>query len=154
MASFTHYWEGNTCDLLFEDGHEGKPLVHTAGKAFTSRGVGVGDKVYVVNITSGVLYLVGRLEVAKIVSMSEAERLMGGDVWDAPEHLIARQGSSTPMHFGQIVPLKITKALLFDGSKGYQPLKFVSEEILDRQTLRGVRRLTDSSALLLEKILR
>jgi hypothetical protein len=153
MACFTQYWKGNTCDEMFADGHEGQSLDHTAGKLFTQRGVGVGDKVYVANVLKGVLILIGRLEVAKIVSKSEAERLLDYDAWDAPEHLIAKPGSPTPMRFKRDVPLEITKQLLFNGAKGFVSLKFVSEDLLDAQTLRGVRRLTEASAQLLDGLL-
>lgn len=153
MACFTHYWEGRTCDAMLEEGYEGQSLDHTAGKLFRQRGVSVGDKVYVVNVLKGRLFLIGRLEVAKIVSKSEAERLLGTDLWDAPEHLVAKPGSATPMHFEREVPLAVTKELIFHGTKGFEPLKFVSDDTLDRQTLRGVRRITEPSAHLFENLL-
>lgn len=106
-----------------------------------------------VNNFKGDLVLIGRLEVEKIVSQVEAERLLGPDVWEAPEHVIAKPGSSTPKRFERIVPMEITKQLLFQGAKGFEPPKFESEDTLDRQTLRGVRRLSDGSARLLESLL-
>jgi hypothetical protein len=93
------------------------------------------------------------MEVGKIVSKAEAEKLMGYEVWDAPEHLVAKQGTGTPMRFERGVPPEITKELIFEGTKGYESLKFVSEGILDRQTLRGIRRVTEASAHLLESLL-
>lgn len=152
MACFTHYWEGKTCDAMFAN-WEGEPLDHTAGKIFTQRGVGPGDKVYVVNNFKGDLVLIGRLEVENIVSQAEAERILGVDVWDAPEHIIAKQGSATPMRFERGVPMEMVRQLLFQGAKGFESLKFESEDRLDRQTLRGVRRLSDGSARLLENLL-
>jgi len=153
MACFTHYWEGKTCDAMFADGCEGDLLDHTAGKLFIQRGVGPGDKVYVVNNLKGDLVLIGRLEVEKIVSQVEAERLLGPDVWVAPEHVIAKPGSPTPKRFERRVPMELTKQLLFQGAKGFESPKFESEHRLDRQTLRGVRRLSDGSARLLESLL-
>ncbi len=151
MASFTHYWEGNTCDAMFADELDGEMLNHTAGKLFTQRGVGPGDKVYVVNNLRGNLVLIGRLEVDKIVSQAEAERLLGdNNLWDAPEHVIAKPGTATPMRFQRIVPIELTKQLMFQGAKGFEPPKFEQDDRLDRQTLRGVRRLSDGSARLLE----
>ena len=95
MASFTHYWEGNTCDAMFADGLDGDTLDHAADKLFTQRGVGPGDKIYVVNNLRGNLVLIGRLEVDKIVSQAEAERVLGdNNLWDAPEHVIAKPGTS------------------------------------------------------------
>lgn len=154
MASFTQYWKSTTCDAMFANGLDGETLDHTAGDLFTQRGVGPGDKIYVVNNFQGNLVLVGRLEVDKIVSQAEAERLLGTtDLWDAPEHVIAKPGSSTPKRFERIVPMELTKQLLFQGAKGFESPKFESEDRLDRQTLRGVRRLSDGSARLLENLL-
>jgi len=59
MACFTHYWEGKTCDAMFANGWEGEPLDHAAGKIFTQRGVGPGDKVYVVNNFKGEIFCSG-----------------------------------------------------------------------------------------------
>jgi len=154
MACFTHYWEGSTCDNEMALGHENEPLEHTAGAIFKKRGVVPGDKVYVVNVLQGVLFLIGRFEVGKIVSMPEARKILGEDIWDAPEHLIAKPGTATPAHFERDVPLETTQKLLFHGANGFQPLKFVGEDMLDRQTLRGVRRLTEPSAHLFEELLR
>jgi len=138
---------------MFANGWEGEPLDHAAGKIFTQRGVGPGDKVYVVNNFKGDLVLIGRLEVEKIVSQAEAERILGVEVWDALEHIIAKPGSATPMRFERIVPMDMVRQLLFQGAKGFESLKFESEDRLDRQTLRGVRRLSDGSARLLESLL-
>jgi hypothetical protein len=100
MSYFTHYWEGKTCDEMFALGWEGKPLDHTAGKIFKRRGVAVGDKVYVVNIVKGILLLIGRMEVGQIVlSTQEASIILGYEAWEAPEHLIAKRGSATPMRW-------------------------------------------------------
>lgn len=154
MACFTHYWADDTCEAMFGGGCEGELLEHTAGKLFVQRGVGPGDKIYVVNNLRGELILIGRLEVDKIVSQVEAERLLGSDLWDAPEHVIAKPGSSTPMRFERRVPMELTKQLLFQGAKGFESPKFETEDRLDRQTLRGLRRLSDGSARLLDTLLR
>lgn len=154
MASFTHYWDGNTCDAMFAHGLDGDMLDHTAGKLFTQRGVGPGDKIYVVNNFQGNFVLIGRLEVDKIVSQADAGRLLNDtELWDAPEHVIAKPGTATPMRFERIVPVELTKQLMFQGTKGFEAPKFESEDRLDRQTLRGVRRLSDGSARLLETLL-
>ena len=154
MASFTHYWEGHTCKAAVDRGDDGRPLGHTASRLFSRRGVTVGSRVYVVNISKGSLFLIGRLEVGQIASREKAKRLLGPNLWDAPEHLIARADAGTPMRFRRQVPAEVTKRLLFESANESKPLKFVSVDALDGQTLRGVRRLSDSSAALLEEQLK
>lgn len=154
MASFTHYWAGGQCDYYYSMDVEGEPLDHTAGNLFRQRGIADGDKIYVVNVRKGKLYLIGRLRVDKIVSTTEAERLLKTkDLWEANEHVIALAGSATSKKFRNMIPLEVTKKLLFESGGKYKPLYFESEGVLDCQTLRGVRKLTDSSAILLEKFL-
>lgn len=150
MASFTHYWKGSTCADMAES--EGEPLNHAASSQFMKRGVTTGSRVYVVSVRKGVLYLIGRMEVQDVLSQGEAERMLGMSLWKAPEHIAATAGSATPMRFDRVVPYELAKQLLFEAANGkYSPLKYEREGYLDKQTLRGVRRLSDSSAALLDK---
>lgn len=151
-ASFTHYWSTRQCDYYSSINVAGELLDHTAGNLFRQRGIACGDKIYVVNVRNGKLHLIGRLRVDMIVSTTEAERLLKtNDLWEATEHIIALPGSSTAKRFRKIIPLEVTTKLLFESGGKYEPLLFESAGVLDRQTLRGVRRLTDASAILLEK---
>lgn len=152
MASFTHYWTGSTCGL--HEGLDGEPLNHTAGNLFRARGVAPADKIYVVNVLRGDLYLIARMQVAKLTSQADAERYFGEEVWVASEHLIATKGSGTPMRFRRMVPHNVAGELLFESADKYEGLKYEAPGALDRQTLRGVRRLTDSSALLLDRFMK
>lgn len=145
--SFTHYWAGDTLG----NNEEGQPLDHTAGDIFTSRGVRVGDNIYVVNIFRGELYLIGRFTVGELLfSDAEARRRLGYEPWSAKEHVIARPSTSTPTRLARVVPLEIAKRLEFHTNEGVKGLAFVDAALLDRQALRGVRRLTAPSAKLLE----
>jgi hypothetical protein len=149
---YTHYWSRAGCDYYCKIGEEGKLLKHTAGELFVERAVREGDFIYVVTIGEGILYLVARAEVLKIVSQKEAEILLGThDLWDATWHVIAKSG--TPQRFNRQVPLEMTKKLRFLSTGGHKPLKFISATELDRQTLRGVRYLTSASAAELDKLL-
>jgi len=121
MACFTHYWEGETCDCMLEE--ESEPLNHTAVNLFRQRGVSHGDKLYVVNVLKGELYLVGRLRVDKIVSQSVAERLLKRELWPASEHLMAMPGSESPMRFERLIPLAVTQKLMFESGGGVQGIE-------------------------------
>ena len=155
MASFTHYWSCVTCDDMVERKCEGGELVHTAGEDFNRHRVLFGDQIYVVNVRRGILYLIGRLRVAKVCSRSEAEAALKEDgLWEATEHLIAVARSGTSMRFKRKVSLRTAKMLRFPNKAGFKKLKCIPRGLLDRQTLRGVRRLDDASAKLLDRLIR
>ena len=80
----------------------------------------------------GVLYLGGRLQVDKVVSQREAERLLSDhNLWKADYHAIAREPIAS-FDADRVVPLSLTKQLQFvNGSV----LKFKSENVLDEQSL-------------------
>ena len=148
---FTHYWENQTCDDQEAEGYEGDPLDHTASNQFSKRGVAIGDHVYVVTIRRGRAYLVGRMTVGQIIySFDEARRVLGPNVWEAEEHLIARKGAGTPMRFQNELSLRVARQLRFETVRGEVGLKFRGLSRLDSQTLRGVRRLSGESARLLD----
>jgi hypothetical protein len=147
---FTQYWTDATWESHRE--MDGQLLNHTAGNVFRRRGVGCGDSVYVVTVREGRLYLIGRLAVHQICSLSEAKQILRTDnLWDAQEHIIA--ASATPMRFDFEVPTVITEHLLFVASGVSKPLRFDEPGHLDQQTLRPVRELEPASARLLDKLL-
>jgi hypothetical protein len=117
---------------------EGGLLGHAAGSRFSSRGIEPGDFVYIVAVHRGQLYLLGKMQVAKIVSLDEARRILGAEPYDAPEHLIA--SACTPAHLTQ-VPVALAKELRFIGGSRKEGLAFREEEILDPQTMRVIREL-------------
>lgn len=152
MASFTHYWTGGTCDAMAE--YEGKPFRHTAGEGFSSHRILYGDQIYAVTVRRGILYLVGRLLVAKVCNQFDATRELNAEVWEATEHFLAGGRAMTPMRFQRKVSLRHAKLLRFPTKTGLKLLKFESTGLLDRQTLRGVRRLDDASAKLLDRLIK
>ena len=77
MAAFTHYWTNRTCEDSAREGWQGTPLDHTAGKGFRQRGVREGDRIYVVTVRQGKLFLIGRLTVGRILrSGAEARNVL------------------------------------------------------------------------------
>ena len=155
MPSYTHYWTNNTCDEAIALGLSGERLDHVGDSRFSQRGVQKGDNIYVVTVRKGRLFLIGRLTVEKIVhSDAEARRLLNYEPWPAPDHLIAGEEACTPQRFDNEVPMDLVRQLGFESPDGPTALKFKSENNLDQQTLRGVRRLTPSSAAVLESLLK
>ena len=101
----------------------------------------------------GVLYLIGRLRVARVCKQAEAIAILKSEPREATDYLIAEKGTMTAMRFGRKVSLRHAKLLRFPTKTGLQPLKFFARGLLDRQTLRGVRRLDAASAKLLDRLI-
>ena len=153
MRYFTHLWGK---DWLVKGGPgEGKALDHTAGTSFKKRGVRGGDIVYVVAVRAGRLHLLGRLDVAEVCSRRRAEALLGtGDLWDAPDHVIAKAGTGTTTNYSRVIPPGAVAKLRFvSGSGSSIPAKFSAPGRLDHQTMRNVRELTPASARILDSYL-
>ncbi len=155
---FTHYWNGTTCSgarELTQDGHD--RLVHTASNQFLTRGVRPGAYVYVVNIRGGRMSVLGRMRVAEIINYDDAERRLPYEPWEADDHLIAEDGTATLLNFKCKVPMKTAERLRFvcpdNCMQPPRPLAFsnANPELLDSQTLREVRELTEESAELLDR---
>ena len=147
---FTHYWGNDTVEAAQVSGED--YLEYVAGNQFVMRGVEVGDTVYPISVVDGVLFLVGRLEVGSVCDLAEARDKLGYDPdWKASDYLLANNPS--PTYFDLEVPLEVTRRLRFVAGSETEPAKFVSLERLDRQTMRGVRELTQQSASELEKLL-
>lgn len=151
---FTHYWKNETWDDHEDSGwFRRHHLEHAAGNLFESRGVGVGDLVYIVTVKQGRLFLGGRMRVEKITAQTECDEYFGESLWPASTHLIASKAASTPMRFDCVVPGELVRRLRFVSHEGPKPPCFDASGQLDRQTLRGVRELTRESAALLDSVL-
>ncbi len=151
---YTQYWSR---DWLQYKAKKDEFLDHTAGNQFFRKwGIIRGDIVYIVTVNKGYLYLISRIEVDKVCSQQEAEKIFGtSDLWEGKDHLIAKSGTEIPMRFDRQIPLGVTKRLRFLSPTGkVKSLKFISKTELDRQTLRGVRKLTSESAAELDKLLK
>ena len=155
MGAFTHYWEKGTCELQ-EQGDFGFEMDHIAGNQFRRRELQVGDAVYVVNVTGGRLRLIGRINVDEITGFEEAEKRLSYKPYPASEHCFGIPDRRGRQAFGRYVPDDVVRSLKFVRAKGeIVPPKFADRRaaLLDSQTLRGVRRLTDASAAKLEAAL-
>ena len=148
---FTHYWTNET--LHDNRINEGQPLLHTAGNQFRSKKIKSGDVIYVVSVVEGFLYVIGKMEVDLLCDFYEAcEVLETSEIYYARDHLIAKSGSESSQRFDRSFEPKELKRFEFINSEGLQtPPKFLSDGKLDRQTFRGTREITQTSAQLLEK---
>jgi hypothetical protein len=146
-SAFTQYWQNDTWDAARGDGDR---LHYVGGNEFRKRGVEPGDFVYVVTNQQGKMYVAARMVVEKITDAAEARRLLKtDDLWPADEHVIGRDG--TLKRFDIRVPDDDARRLRFGSDE--LPLVFARPDVLDQQTLRGVRRLSSESASILNNLL-
>ncbi len=148
MAAFTYQWT-NRCRLNML-GYEGRPLSLSAGKAFTSRGVGAGDTIYLVVVNAGKLHMVGRMRVAEVSPRREWDRRHpGSDLWPGGEVVVGTDG--TPMRFQRTLSTDVLRQIRFQTRQGVVKLLRVDEHgWFDPQSVRSVRRLTPATAELLD----
>lgn len=154
MNHFTHYWQNSTWEKNQKINSKGALLTHLSGNQFKNRGIEIGDLGYVVTIKKGRLFLCGKLEVGSYCELSEAAKITGltpDQLWQAKEHLVASY--ATEMLWDLNVPILLTKQLEFIQGSTINKLLFINENLLDPQTLRGVRLLTLKSAKLLDTLL-
>jgi hypothetical protein len=110
--------------------------------------------MYIVSLGAGQLYLGGRMTVKRIVTRSEAVRLLKNDnLYDAAEWAVGTERSGTPLDLHRRLAPALTKRLRFQSKTGPKEPCFVSETELDNQATRGVRELTPESAALLDRII-
>lgn len=147
---FTQIWARSHNDWLAKDEvRRGESLNHTAGNQFKRQKVRSGDFIYVVTVEDQQLYLIGRLQVDRICSQQEAERILKTtNLWLASQHAIAKPGTELPMRSDLAVPLETAEGL-----------PFVTKQRLTRlgpvngRKLQAMRELTEDSAKALDELL-
>jgi hypothetical protein len=154
MAYWTHYWTNKTVE---ENGGLGT-MGHTADNIFVKRGVRPEDVVYVVTNIQGTVHLIGRLVVDQVLDQWGAEQFFGEPVWQATDHLIARKPLSKCRNDVSVPHDKLSE-IEFITADGTTDLKFdqrngADPRAVDRQTLRGVREITASTAGLFDSLLK
>lgn len=147
--AFTHYW--TRAYLRAVEIQEGEPLLHTAGNVFVDRGVEPGDRVYLVTVRDGVLHLLGRMDVGFVTDTAYAAAALGYAPREADDHLLASE--CTALRLDHRVSHDVASKLIFEGVRGLQKLEYKDLGVLDERCLRGVRRLTDASAAVLDGLL-
>lgn len=147
--AFTHYW--TRAMLRSAESDAGEPLVHTASNVFVDRGIERGDRIYVVTVKDGGLYLLGRMVVGVVCDSEYAAAALGKPPWEAEDHLLA--SACTALRLDRRVSHDIASRLTFEGARGAVKLAYKDIGVLDEQSLRGVRQLTEASADVLDQLL-
>ena len=152
---YTQYWNNETWYRESEQQQEERICEHIASNLFRKKAIKVDDVVYVVTIIAGKLFVSSKMVVEIVCNKMEAATALNMDaneLWDAADHIVAK--AATIMNFDLEVPFYITKDLLFKTPDGTtKKLLFDSNEVLNTQTLRGVRELTRESAQQIDSLL-
>jgi hypothetical protein len=156
---FTYYWNSEQYELLAESINAGQAgwCDYTGGSGFRQRGVGPGDTLYILNWGDGYLSIFGRMVVDRVLDHAEAQAELG-DVYEAPEHVLARQHSSTPLVLDAIAGddpgLTFLDDLSFLQSDGsVSPPKRGPSGAIEPQTFRNVREITADTAAVFDGLL-
>ncbi len=152
---FTQYFKNDTWRK--NEIYNGQPILHTCGKHLRERGIKPGDVIYPVTIFDGQLFLGGRLIVDRYVTQAEAKAHVPEqrfqDHQEVGQHMIADRRTAVPYKSDRKVPFSTVQALTFITANGSAKLKFSDGANLDRQTLRGIRELTEEAAQVLDEVI-
>ena len=144
---FTYCWQHSEA-LRYRDG---EPIVFAYGSQFARRGVCPGDEVYIVSIHRGRVHLLSKMLVRAVTnSADDCRRYAGVDPEPAAEYLVAE--AYTPARLTPL-PDDLARSLRFLRGKQLVGLAFRDEALVDRQSLRSVRRLSAESAAALDGLL-
>ena len=140
MAEYLTYWKSQT---VAQKEEEGIPLDHAASEQY--RKIEPGDILWFVTYEGGTLYLVGCMEVDRVVPQHEAERILQRDnLWKAKYHALPRPGTAASITY--ISLMDAAPELRFEGRVDRLPLNFTAQHV------RSIRRLTIESAKLLSGV--
>jgi hypothetical protein len=137
---FTYCWQHSEV-LRYPDGER---VVVAYGSQFARRGICPMDEVYFVSIRGGRIHLLSKMVVRVVTHSAEhCRRYAGVAPEPAAEYLIA--GSYTPARL-VLLPGELARSLRFIRGKEWVALNFRDETLVDRQSLRSVRRVSAPSA--------
>jgi hypothetical protein len=98
-------------------------------------------------------YVLGRLIVDRIVDQRTAAKELPYQPWFADDHLMAVKTKRTAMRFDVTLPLSVVRKLEFVSKAGIVLPKLTAAGTPDRQTFRGVREITNSTAAIFDRAL-
>lgn len=150
---FTVFWSDTVCEERYRAGVSGEALSVIPGEGFTEAGIANGDVMYVISAYDGQFLLVARLVVERLIDSYEAtQNLIDEEIEIASEYLLPQMGTATPQYFTRQLRWEEVGALrLLSGDGTPKPLKFAGDEAIDEEALRGVREVTESSAMLFDE---
>lgn len=182
--AYTMFWTRERCDALRCLGWAGRPLEtlfggqHTSEPSFLHAGVRSGDIVYPIAVRAGVLYLLGRTRVRRILAYEDfvkqrpdlfppsfSEQLAFDDRFLAARRAILALAptctneaveceDSTPLRFDRAVPPDVLARLRFRSQRSERDLSrhLRDGRLVQSLGVQGIYRLSESSARELETL--
>lgn len=143
-SSYTFSWtpEG------YKNFKPGQLLDYSGGNGL--RALETGDRLFIVNLREGTVYLLGAMTVGQVVNTVTAKKIRDVVYEQASHHAIAAPGSASEFDFRPI-PEEQLRTLRFVTAKGDAGLKYKNGRP-DSQTLRGLRRVTDATSAYLDSL--
>lgn len=109
------------------------------------------DILWIINVKSGILYLIGRLHVAYVVEgMIAAQRALGidDDLWQGQWYAIPREGTTEPMAY--INAMHIASDLRFESES--DRLTIENGRIVSARQLQAMRQVSPASVICLSEV--
>jgi hypothetical protein len=92
MPHFLQYWKN------YDSAAElGTPLRFSASNQFPKRKVSKGDSLWLVAIIDGRLILLGHFKIDRLISQTEATRLLGPSIYSASTYALPESGQKQPI---------------------------------------------------------
>jgi hypothetical protein len=149
MTAYLQTWTDGATGALER---AGDPIEHAASDQYQRMGVDVGDVLYIAYLDDRHLHLLGRLQVAEMLTEEQVRQMWGDDVWEAKYHAVGP--ASDRALFDVRVPADVLTALEFVRADGrLTTLEIGPDETVSGQALQSIRRLTQASAALLDEVL-
>jgi hypothetical protein len=144
---FTYCWQHREVR-----GHpDGEPIGFAYGSQFSRRGLCPNDLLYIVSVNQGHVHLLGKMLVGQVTYCAhDYLRWVGVEPEPALEYVIAHE--CTPARLVR-VPDQVAQRLRFRRGMQFTALTFRDGLLAERQSLRGVRRLSPDSAEALDELL-
>jgi hypothetical protein len=152
--AFLYLWTRKEFETHRAD--NGSRLWSASGNMFRQRGLARGDRVYVVSCFDEKLFLLGRIDVSKILSPAAARDYSGDDdfPWDwASDHIFCEQEAVRPMLFDLVVPDDVIRAMQFESGRPPVYREERGHVIPDPQTFRGFRKLSWQTAIDFDRLI-
>jgi hypothetical protein len=122
-------------------------LLHSGSDDFARCGVRPGDRIYVLTLAQGVLYLGGRLQVARVIARADAIRRFGeAAIGPGAHQAVAVRGLAGAFLPDLPVPAALSAALRVLSAAGPRPLVYPDLWGQEATMGRGVRELSAESA--------
>ncbi len=169
--SYTTLWTNDLCRELRREGHEGERLSlmfggpHQSLPSFRRAGVQPGDRIHPIRLFRRKLYVLGALEVGRIMPYEDTGALLEDDDYAkvmrwrllkagcVSEVVFGPPGAS--LSFGTDIPGDLLERLTYTSRRGERTIKHVVDgELLHPISVHGVYRLSPGSGRELDQLVR